>query len=864
MAFGALLRDYRAAAGLTQAELAERAGITVSAVGALERGERRHPYPPTARALADALHLTGAARDRFLAAAIRPARLAPEPVTPPPSAVPGFLTTFIGREAETAVVLQLLDRSDVRLLTLTGPGGVGKTRLAVQVAAEATPAFSDGVTFVSLATLRDATLVLPTIAHAVGVPESTDRSHLAALVSVLRERRTLLVIDNFERVATAAPELTRLLLACPSMKVLATSRAPLRVGGEQEYRVPPLELPSPTHTASTDELRSVPAVALFLARAQAVDPAFALTPANAPTVTQICRRLDGLPLAIELAAARTGTLPLALLLERLDRSLEVLTGGAHDAPARQQTMRATIAWSHDLLTPAEQTLFRRLAVFVGGASLDAAEWVAGRGPGIGAAAQPLPSATLDLIAALTDKSLLRREDGLDGAPRFAMLETVREFALERLAASDDEAAVRRAHAEHFLELAEVGAADLLGPAHGPSFARLQREHDNLRSALAWSLREEPEWGLRMAASLAAFWGVCGHLDEGLAWLKRAVATTHDAPPALRARVWFGLGWLTWAKGDNAEAEPLVKTSLTLAKDADDPMQTVWALYLLGRIAGSRGLWSHATTRLEDALARSRAAGSAAGEAVMLHHLGRLAYDQGDLSRAETALSASLAIYRGLGFTWGIAWALNTLGVVEHARGNTLRAAEIYQECLGLLGGDDDTYALVPLAGLALIAAEAGRLVEAVRLAAVVVGRSPRVGAPIRQYAQPDLDRVLEVARRGLGEDAFAAAWSAAATMTLDDAIDEARAAFPLDPVPTSDVEASGLTRRELEVLRLLAAGLSNQAIADALCVGRSTVKAHVASILAKLGVGSRTAAAAYAHRRGVAHLAGPAGAPPPP
>jgi predicted ATPase/class 3 adenylate cyclase/Tfp pilus assembly protein PilF len=645
----------------------------------------------------------------------------------PTSNLPTQVNAFIGRESEIADVKQRLADPAVRLLTLTGPGGTGKTRLAMRVAQDLVEAYPDGVWFVALASTSNPALVASSIAETLGLREAPDQSLRESLRSYLRAKHLLLVLDNFEQVIDAAPLISDLLATCPSLQILATSRAPLRIAGEYDVNVSPLALPATDRPGSIDEALASEAVRLFVDRVKAVRGDLALDERNVATIVAICRRLDGLPLAIELAAARIRLLPLDAILSRLDSRLGLLTGGGRDRPERQQTLRSAIAWSHEMLGAAEQELFRRLGVFSGGWTLEAAEWVGGQrsegGNDSSSDLRPPTSdsspGTLDLLATLVDNSLVQKcEPGAAAEPRFTMLQTIQEFAREQLETSGEADTIKNRHADLFLQLADDAEPHLVEVDAASWLNRLDADHDNLRSALDW-LRgsSDADRAIQLAAALWRFWLLRGHISEGRELLEKTLSLEATANGTVaHAIVLDGAGVLAETQGDYDRAESLHRQALALSRNLDDQQGIARALDNLGVVAFERGQDDLADSLLEESLTLARDGGEDHLVATGLNDLGRVAFHRGELPRAASLFQESLDLRRKNSSDSEIARSLNNLGWVAFGLGDFTRAQRLFEESLERNRAVGDTWgAAAPLNALALAVRRDGDVPRAIAL-----------------------------------------------------------------------------------------------------------------------------------------------------
>lgn len=728
-----------------------------------------------------------------------------------PSNLPTFSNELVGREKEAAALKELLNKAEVRLVTVTGPGGIGKSRLAVEVARECTQKQSGGLYFVPLSGVSDPQQVAGAIAQTLGVRESGGRSAKQALEEYLRHTSepALLLLDNFEHLLAAAPQLSELLKAAQNWKLLVTSRAALHVSNEHEFALPPLAVPErkAAQPASPSAVGACPAVSLFVQRAAAVRPGFALTEENAAAVAEICVRLDGLPLAIELAAARVKLLTPTAMCSRLASRMQLLTGGARDLPARQQTLRQAMDWSYDLLTEKEQKVFRRLAVFVGGCTLDAVESVCD-------AKQDLGMDVLDGMTSMVDKSLLRQIEQKDGEPRFVMLETIREYGQTKLAERGEEAATRKAHAAYCLVLAEEGAAEDLSANASGWLDRFEAEHDNFRSALGW-LEESgnAEWGLRLGIALFRFWEMREYLSEGREWLARMLKLGNTAGTSDRVRALFGAGVLAGGQGDYTAATKLVQESAELARAMGDKRSVAIALNAHAVIARGAGDAAGSRALFEESLTLWRELGDRAALARGLSNLANVVKLQRDYAKANVLYQECLAIFREIGDKAGYSWALNHQGDVAREQGDPVEARRLYQKSLAEFRQTGDAWGIAgSLADLGSLAREQGdfagakaalresleifcklehkrgiaRLIEAFAGVAAACGEAERalrlagaaavlrqsLGAPLVAAEQARLEWSLGPARKALAMEAGRSAWMEGWVMPMEIAVDE--------------------------------------------------------------------------------------------
>jgi predicted ATPase/DNA-binding NarL/FixJ family response regulator len=772
--------------------------------------------------------------------------------------LPVPLSSFVGREHQKAELIQLLSSSAVRLLTLTGAAGCGKTRLALEVATELLPGFQGRVWWTDLTTLADPVLVPQVVASALAVHEQPSQTSLATLVDHLQPAPSLLVLDNCEHLLAACAEVAHALLsACPDLKVLATSREALAISDETTWPVLPLSLPASDQlSVSAEKLLESEAVRLFAERARAALSTFALTKQNGASVAQVCRRVDGIPLAIELAAARMKVLTTAQIAERLDHALGLLTRNDPVAAHRHATLRAALDWSHDLLSAQEQALLRRVSIFSGGFALEAAEAIC--------AGAPLESdQILDVLSDLVDHSLIVVESPAGGIRRFRLLQIVHQYADEKLKAAGEFVGLRDRHLDWCLKLAEQARPELSGPRQATWMARLEQERGNLRAALGWSLAgpDRIEAGMQVASALVQFWQLRGDFSEGLAWLDRLVTRSAAAPLPLQANLLEGKGFLTFHGSALDEAQSIIVSAKALYEKAGDLSGVGRQLHLLAHLALGRGDIAQALDFASQGLEIHRAAGDKWWTAACLFALGDGAFLQGDVASAAECYQESLALCQELGHAFAIARRLIRLGQVASVQSHFTRAHTHLVEGLALARQVGDNWGVtMALAGLGGLAVAQRQPERAARLLGATQARLHEFGAHFWPLDRFEFDRLVETLPTMLAPEAVKTHSDEGRAQSPEQALayaletPEVEEQAPWMAQTGSSKPLAGLTQREAEILSLIAAGESNRAIAGELVLSVRTVERHTANIYQKLGVtgpAARTAAANFAFHHGL-------------
>ena len=764
----------------------------------------------------------------------------------PPNNLPLQLSSFVGRGREAAEVEALL--SEHRLLTLTGPGGSGKSRLALRVASRVLDGYEDGAWFVELAPLSDPDLVPGTVASVLGVTETPGTPLVDSLLAHLEPREALLVVDNCEHLVGACASLAGTLLrSCPNLRILATSREVLGLPGEAHFPVPSLSLPDPRRLSPAEDLSGYEATALFVERARTARPGFSPTDANALAVAQICHRLDGMPLAIELAAARTRVLSVEQISSRLNDRFALLTGGGRATPAHRGTLRATMDWSHELLSEEEKVLLRRLSVFAGGFSLEAAEAVCAGG---GTEEEEV----LDLLGSLVDKSLVLFEEHDEGA-RYRLLETVRQYAREKLKESHEAGEARSRHAEFYLALSEVAEPELKGHGQVAWLGRLETEHDNLRAAMRFLLEEgETESAARLAWALWLFWYLHGHQGEGYRYAGELLNETDVLPPVARARTLIVRGNMSYGREGAEGTERLFEEAAALSRQTGEGIDLAIALAGVGVTAMQRGDTRRASALFEEVLELYREAANEWGVSYALVHLGMALLGRDEHAEATRYFEEALAISRKIGYRLSGYISLYGLALSSRVRGDHERAEELYAEGLTLAAeAGDKANAAYCLEGLAGLIATRDEPERAARLFGASEALLEAVGAPLYAHVQDRAlyEEAVEALRSRLGEGPLGAAWAEGKAMSPERAVEYAFEESKKAQSQASREYPAGLSAREVEVLRLVARGMTNPRIARELYVSRRTVDAHLHSVYNKLGTSTRAEATRYASEHGL-------------